>query len=58
MKTEVEITEFKGAPLLQIWEIDEEGKRKPFPIVAFGLKKAKAIVKHIEDIEAFTEEKK
>lgn len=51
--SEVEIGEFKGAPMIIIHEIDEDGKRKPFPIVQFGTKKAKAIVKHIKDIEEF-----
>lgn len=53
--TEVEIGEYKGSPTITIHEVDEEGKRKAYPFT-FGVKKAKLIVKHIEDIEAFAED--
>lgn len=53
-KSEIEFGEFKGSPTVTIHELDDDGKRKPFPF-SFGKKKAQLIVKHIEDIEAFAE---
>jgi hypothetical protein len=49
----VERSEFKGKPVL-ILKRDENDKY-PF---SFGLSKAKLILEHIEDIEAFVEESK
>lgn len=53
LKTEVEIGEYKNSPMIIIHELDDEGKRKPFPVVQFGVKKARAIVKHQDEIQAF-----
>lgn len=55
IKTEITHGEYKGSPTIMIHELDDEGNRKPYPFT-FGTKKAKMIVKHIEDIEAFAEE--
>jgi len=54
IKSEIEIGDYKGNPTIIIHELDKDGKRKPYPF-SFGTKKAKLIVKHIEDIEAFSE---
>lgn len=51
MKTSIEVSEFANRPVLKI---NEEGKDKP--VISFGLKKAKAIIKHIDDIKTFVEE--
>lgn len=56
--SEIEIGEYRGSPTLSIWEIDEDGKRKQFPIISFGVKKAKALMYHTEDIEQFIEDMK
>ncbi len=49
--------EFRGSKTLGIFEGEEgddtEGK---FPVIAFGLKKAKAIVKHLDEIKVWIEE--
>lgn len=49
--------EFKGTPTLAIFDGEEgddtDGK---FPIIAFGLRKAKAILKHLEEIESWVAE--
>jgi len=46
--------EFKGQPIFQAWADDAEpGADKQFPIVSFGIKKAKAIVESVEQIKAF-----
>jgi len=53
LKTEVETGEFKGNPVLTIHEIDKHGERVKYPVLAFGKKKAQAILKHIKEIEEF-----
>ena len=53
-KTIAEKSEFKGNPVLSIFEIDEKGEKKAFPF-SFGKKKAQAIIKHLEDIRTFAE---
>lgn len=54
--TRVEIGEHKNNPTIAIWEVDEEGYDVgDYPTIAFGLKKAKAILKHVPDIQKFIE---
>lgn len=55
VQTEVTYGEYKGSPTIMIHELDDQGNKKPYPFT-FGAKKAKMIVKHIEDIEAFAED--
>lgn len=55
IKTEVEIGEYKGSPVLTIHELDEQGQRTKYPLISFGKRKAKAIIKHIQDLEDFAE---
>ena len=55
IETEVTYGEYKGSPTIAIHELDENGNRKPYPFT-FGVKKARMIIKHIEDIEAFVED--
>lgn len=50
IKSEVEMSEYKGNPMIVIHELDEDGKRKPYPF-SFGTKKAKLILKHIKEIQ-------
>lgn len=57
MKTEIELTKFKGADVFTIWELDDNGERKKFPVVSFGKKKGEAIVKHLKDLEDFLGQK-
>ena len=51
-KYHVMIDEYKGSPILQIWS--EESSQ--FPVISFGIKKAKAISNCIQDIEKFIKE--
>lgn len=52
--TRAEIGEHKNNPTIAIWEVDDEGYDVgEYPTIAFGIKKAKAIMKHIKDIEEF-----
>ena len=57
LETIVEKSEFKGNPVLGIYEIDDKGEKRPYPF-SFGKKKARDIVKHYEEIKAFAEEGK
>lgn len=54
-ETVVEIGEFKGFPIIKIYELRPDGQKKDVPTLSFGTSKAKLIIKHIEDIEAFAE---
>ena len=53
MKTETEITTFKGADIFTIWEIGENGERKQFPLISFGKKKAEAILRNADELKKF-----
>lgn len=53
VKTIVEKGEFKGHPTFTIWEVDEEGNKSKYPLIAFGKNKAKAIIKHQKEISEF-----
>ena len=52
METEIELGEYKGSATITIHELDSDGKRRPYPF-SMGLKKARLVIKHIEDIEDF-----
>lgn len=56
MKTVIEEKEFRGHPMLVIFEVDDEGKPKPLQLIGFGKKKAKAILNHIKEIENFAKD--
>lgn len=65
MKTKVFLGEYSGQPLLAIYEVDDEGNKKPhpyydrlIPVVSFGKKKAAAILNHIDEIKDFVEKGK
>lgn len=56
-ETAVKFDEFKGSRIFGIWEVDEEGNNvSERPLVSFGKGKAKAIVKHIEELQEFIDE--
>jgi len=55
--TKVFKQEYKGHPTISIWEVDPAGNPVgKYPIVSFGIRKAAAIIKHIEDIKAAVED--
>lgn len=60
VKTKAFNDEYKGSPILAIKNVDEDGEPQEgsYPVVSFGLKKAKAILEHVEDIKKFVEENK
>jgi len=43
------ITEYKGRPIFGIYKTTEE----TYPVVSFGLEKAKVILAHIDGIKSF-----
>ena len=46
--------EYKGNPVIGIWETDDNGnKTQKYPIISFGINKANAIMTHQEEIEGF-----
>ena len=56
METEIFMEEFKGFPVLAVWQVENGIKKGKLPIVSFGFKKAKAIVDNIEAIQEWVEE--
>jgi hypothetical protein len=59
--TKVFIEEFKGSPVFVIKELDENGipkETKYGPFLSFGIKKANAIVEHLEELKKFVEDNK
>lgn len=54
LKSKLELGKWEGKDTLSIWEVNDQGdKIKKFPLVAFGLRKAQAILAHIEEIKQF-----
>lgn len=55
--TEVFIDEFKGYPVFAIWAVDSIGNKSGGkPVVSFGLNKALAILKHLDEVEQWVNE--
>lgn len=48
--TEVRIDKFKGADIFAVWDTDNETQ---YPVISFGLKKAKVIAEHYEELLEF-----
>ena len=48
--TEVRIDKFKGTDIFAVWETDKDAE---YPIISFGLKKAKALVDHYDELLQF-----
>jgi len=56
-KTKVFNEEFKGNEMFSIWPVNEEGEKlAEYPIINFGKAKARAILKHIEELKKFVGE--
>jgi len=52
MQTRAFKDEYKGHPVISIWQVDDAGNKVgKLPIISFGKSKAQAILQHIEDIE-------
>lgn len=54
MKTKSFKELYKGQTIFAIWEVDEQDKKVgQYPILSFGLKKAKVMNDHIQDLKNF-----
>lgn len=58
MTTEIEIGEYKNNPTFIIHELDDKGQRKQYPLLTVGVKKAKALLKHMDELSDFVAEEK
>ena len=56
MSTRAGSDEFKGNKLFAIYNEDENGDIEEKPIISFGLKKAQALLNHLEDFQAWCDE--
>jgi hypothetical protein len=57
-QTKVLPNEFNGKSLFSVFEVDENGEKtndKGYPIVSFGLKKAKALLDHVDELKDYVE---
>src|SRR3990170_3580918 len=55
--TEVFIDEFRGYPVFAIWAVDSVGNKSGGkPVVSFGLAKALAILRHLDEVEQWVNE--
>lgn len=55
-KTAVFIDKYKGKKTFGIWNVDNDGdKVGDYPVVAFGLTKAKALLAHIDELEEYVD---
>ena len=57
-ETKVLNDEYNGYPVFKVFEVDGEGDPidPKKPVVSFGMKKGKAILKHVDELEKFVEE--
>lgn len=54
MKTKVFTSEYKGHPIVQVFEVDDQGnKQGKYPVVSMGLKKAKALLDNQAEVALF-----
>ncbi len=56
MKTRVEPNKYGKHNLFSVFEVLENDVISEKPIVSFGVKKAKAILKHMEELKQFIKE--
>lgn len=50
--TKVFIEEFKGSKIFSVFQVDEQGnKAEDRPVVGIGMRKAKALVKHLNELK-------
>lgn len=55
--TQVFFEKYKGYPVVAIWRVDENGEKlDETPLVSFGERKARAILKHIDEIQKWFEQ--
>lgn len=53
-KTAVFVEDYKGKQTFGIWNVDADGdKIGDFPLIAFGIKKAEALLRHADELEEY-----
>jgi hypothetical protein len=53
-KTKIEISSFNGHPTFSVWNVDPAGNKVgKYPVVSFGLTKAKEIWDNREELKKF-----
>lgn len=53
------VEKYKGNKTFGIWNVDEDGdKTGDYPLIAFGIKKAEAILEHIDELEEYVEQER
>lgn len=58
VETKVFKEKFGNGITFAVWPVDEEGNKVgEFPIIAFGKRKAEAIMNHVEELEAYVSDK-
>lgn len=57
IKTEVEIGDYRGNPMFIIWPVDDNGVKAQYPVISIGGTKAKALIKHLEELKKFVGDK-
>ncbi len=56
-KTAVFVEDYKGKPTFGIWNVDADGdKVGDYPLIAFGLKKAEALIDHRDELEEYVQD--
>lgn len=55
-ETKVMENDFKGTPMFSIFEFDKEGNKNFKPLVNMGMKKAKLVLKHVEELKKYVQE--
>ena len=56
MTTKAGTDEYKGNKLFAVYNLEEDGNIADRPIVSFGLRKAQALLNHLDDFETWCEE--
>ena len=46
-------SKYKGHPIFEVWPTDENGNTGKYCTVKVGVKKAEALLEHIEELKAF-----
>ena len=55
--TKVFRDEYKGHKMFSVWEVDAQGEKSgKSPVVAFAIRKARAIATHVEELKEFVAE--
>ena len=57
--TKVFVDTYKGKKVFGVWEVDGAGEKTgKYPLISFGIKKAEALQKHIQELPEFIKELK